>query len=95
MILYQIVMVMALVLAHQAVFGPRRAVVERLGLLPAPRPGMRLWPHSASVREATSAHWMIEAILAARPGLRVLVPTTTKTGRAQVQGWSLPGVTAA
>ena len=97
MIFYQLLMALALpvVLAHQAVFGSRRAVAERLGFLPPPGPGMRLWLHAASVGEVTSARWVIEALLAARPGLRVLVTTNTATGRAQVQGWSLLGVTAA
>ena len=52
MIFYQFLMALALpvVLAHQAVFGPRGAVVERLGLLPAPGPGLRLWLHAAHLR---------------------------------------------
>lgn len=97
MILYQLLMALAvpMVLAHQAVFGPSGAVAERLGLLPAPGPGLRLWLHAASVGEVTSARWVIEALLAARPGLQILVTTNTATGRAQVQAWALPGVTAA
>lgn len=101
MILYQIVMVFALVvtLAHQALRGAKGAVAERLGLGPAPglgsRPGPRLWLHAASVGEVTSARWVLEAVLAARPGLQVLVTTNTATGRERVQAWALPGVQAA
>jgi hypothetical protein len=47
------------------------------------------------VGEVTSARWVIEALLAARPGLQILVTTNTATGRAQVQAWSMLGVTAA
>lgn len=97
MILYQLLMALALpvLLAHQALFGARGALGERLGLGPAPMPGLRLWLHAASVGEVTSARWVIEALVAARPGLQVLVTTNTATGRAQVQRWALPGVTAA
>ncbi len=101
MILYQIVMVFALVvtLAHQALRGAKGAVAERLGLGPAPglgaRPGPRLWLHAASVGEVTSARWVLEAVLAARPGLQVLVTTNTATGRERVQAWALPSVQAA
>ena len=97
MILYQIVMAFALlpVLLHQALFGARGAVAQRLGLGPTPAPGPKLWLHAASVGEVTSARWVIETVLAARPGLQVLVTTNTATGRARVQAWALPGVTAA
>ncbi|MCF8512156.1 MAG: 3-deoxy-D-manno-octulosonic acid transferase, partial [Rhodobacteraceae bacterium] len=97
MILYQLVMALALpfLLAHQALFGAKGAVVARLGLGPAPRPGLTLWLHAASVGEVTSARWVIEAVLAARPGLQILVTTNTATGRARVRSWGLPQVTAA
>lgn len=97
MILYQIVMAFALVVAlvHQALRGAKGAVGERLGYGPAPLPGPRLWLHAASVGEVTSARWVIEALLAARPKLQVLVTTNTATGRQRVQSWALPRVTAA
>lgn len=97
MILYQLLMALALpvVLAHQAVFGAKGAVAERLGLGPAPGPGLRLWLHAASVGEVTSARWVIEAVLAARPGLQLLVTTNTATGRERVRSWAMPGVQTA
>lgn len=98
MILYQIVMAFALVatLAHQALRGAKGALAERLGFGARPQgAGPRLWLHAASVGEVTSARWVIEALLAARPGLQVLVTTNTATGRARVRGWALPGVSAA
>lgn len=97
MTLYQIVMAFALVvtLAHQALRGAKGALAERLGFGPAPAAGPKLWLHAASVGEVTSARWVIEAVLAARPGLQVLVTTNTATGRERVRGWGLPGVQAA
>ncbi len=97
MILYQIVMVFALVatLAHQVLRGAKGAVAERLGLGPMPAAGLRLWLHAASVGEVTSARWVLEAVLTARPGLQVLVTTNTATGRDRVRAWALPGVQAA
>ena len=97
MILYQLLMALALpfLLAHQAVFGAKGAVCERLGHGPAPGPGLRLWLHAASVGEVTSARWVIEAVLAARPGLQILVTTNTATGRDRVRSWAMPGVLAA
>lgn len=97
MILYQIVMAFALVvtLAHQALRGAKGAVAERLGYGPMPAPGPKLWLHAASVGEVSSARWVIEAVLAARPGLQILVSTNTATGRERVRAWALPGVRAA
>ena len=97
MILYQFAMALALpvVLLHQALRGARGAVPERLGFGPMPGPGPKLWLHAASVGEVTSARWVVEAVLAARPGVKVLVTTNTATARARVQEWSLPGLTAA
>lgn len=99
MILYQLLMALALpvLLAHQAAFGAKGAVAERLGYGIAPRtgPGGRLWLHAASVGEVTSARWVIAALMAARPGLQVLVTTNTATGRDRVRGWQMAGVVAA
>lgn len=96
MILYQLLMALTLpfFLAHQAVFGAKGALAERLGFGPAPGPGLRLWVHAASVGEVASARWVIEAVLAARPGLQLLVTTNTATGRERVRSWALPGVVA-
>ena len=82
MIFYQLLMALALapLLAHQALRGGQGAVAERLGCGPTPGPGLRLWLHAASVGEITSARWVIEAVLAARPGLQLLVTTNTTTG---------------
>ena len=97
MIFYQLLMALALapLLAHQALRGGQGAVAERLGCGPTPGPGLRLWLHAASVGEITSARWVIEAVLAARPGLQLLVTTNTTTGRDRVRAWALPGVHAA
>lgn len=66
---------------------------ERLGRGAAEGPA--LWLHGASNGELASARWLIEDILAARPGLRLVVTANTVTGRALVRGWGLAGVTAA
>lgn len=68
---------------------------ERLGFGPRPAPGPSLWLHGASNGELASARWVLEAVLAARPGLQLLVTVNTATARAMVVGWHLPGVTAA
>ncbi|MGV8984989.1 MAG: 3-deoxy-D-manno-octulosonic acid transferase [Cypionkella sp.] len=73
---------------------PAFALGERLGHLPAPQ-GPSVWLHGASNGEIASARWVIEALLADRPGLCVLVTANTATARAMVTGWGLPGVTAA
>lgn len=99
MILYQVLMALALpvLMAREALSGPPGGLAERLGRVPAPRPGPggRLWLHAASVGEVTSARWLVEAVMAARPGLQVLVTCNSATGRAAAAGWGLPGVTAA
>jgi 3-deoxy-D-manno-octulosonic-acid transferase len=98
MILYQLLMALALgpALVHQFLRGGLAAVADRLGLGPAPRAsGPKLWLHAASVGEVTSARWVLEAVLAARPGLQLLVTTNTATARDRVRGWALPGVHAA
>lgn len=69
-------------------------LAERLGLgkaLGAPV----LWLHGASNGELTSARWLVALALEARPDLTVLVTCNTRTARAMVQGWQMPGVTAA
>lgn len=73
---------------------PAFALTERLGHVPA-LPGPSVWLHGASNGELASARWVIEALLAQRPGLRILVTANTTTARSMVQGWGLAGVTAA
>ncbi len=73
---------------------PAGALAERLGR--APRSGGPvLWLHGASNGELASVRALLEALLAAAPGLRVLVTANTVTARAMVAGWGLPGVAAA
>ena len=67
---------------------------QRLGLGLGRGAGPALWLHGASNGELASARWLVEALQAARPGLRLVVTANTRTGRALVQGWGLPGVTA-
>jgi 3-deoxy-D-manno-octulosonic-acid transferase len=56
---------------------------ERRGLASLPRPdGPLVWLHAASVGEATSALILVDRLLAARPGLQVLVTTGTVTSAA-------------
>lgn len=57
--------------------------------------GPALWLHGASNGELASARWLVEDILAARPGLRLVVTANTRTGRAMVRGWGQAGVTPA
>jgi len=71
------------------------AVAERLGFVTARGAGLGIWLHGASNGELTSARWVLERLLADRPGLSVLVTANTGTAVAMVTGWRLPGVTAA
>ena len=68
-------------------------VHERLG--GASAAGPVLWLHGASNGEVGSARWLVARLRQARPGLPVLVTCNTVTARAMVQGWQMPGVTAA
>lgn len=95
MVIYQLLMALTLpgLLVAAALRG---GVLQRLGYLPAPRgEGPRLWLHGASNGELTSARWVVARLVAARPGLQVLVTSNSVTGRAMVAGWGLPGVVAA
>lgn len=56
------------------------AVGERLGLGAATEPGA-LWLHAVSLGETRAAEPLIQALRAARPGLRLLLTHGTATGR--------------
>lgn len=71
---------------------PPGALAERLGGGGAGP--VDLWLHGASNGELTSARWLIEALIAARPGLRLVITANSASGRALVAGWGLPGVAA-
>ncbi len=62
--------------------GYREAMGERLGFYagPAPQPGA-LWLHAVSLGETRAAAPLIEALRAARPGLRLVLTHSTATGR--------------
>ena len=75
---------------------PPAALPERLGFVPRPAStSPTLWLHGASVGELTSARWIIQGLLRDHPGLQILITCNTATARAMVQGWALPGLTAA
>lgn len=66
----------------------RGQLAARLGMGPAAPAD--LWLHGASVGEMTSARLLVTALLAARPGLRIIATANTTTGLDQVTGWGLP-----
>ena len=92
--LYQLIMAVLLPVLL-VVAASRGGLRERLGQVPPPGPGPRLWLHGASNGELTSARWVVERLVKARPGLQVLVTANSATGRAMVAGWGLPGIVAA
>lgn len=73
---------------------PAGALAERLGRAPNSA-GPVLWLHGASNGELASARALLESLIAAAPGLRVLVTANTVTAREMVAGWGLPGVSVA
>lgn len=84
------------VLVALAPFIPRwrRGLGERLGLTPVrwrTAGGELIWVHGASVGEVMAAAPLIEALLVDRPAARVLVSTTTVTGRQVAAGKLGPG----
>ena len=96
MLIYRLIMALALpFLLLWQMQGPRGTLYERLGLTKPTVPGPNLWLHGASNGELTSARWLLDRLISARPGLQVLVTCNTATARAMVRGWHLPGVTAA
>ena len=96
MLIYRIFMALVLpvvlVLLTLRRQGP---LAERLGFGAAPKAGPVLWLHGASNGELTSARWLLQDLLVARPDWQVLVTTNTTTARAMVQDWGLPGVVVA
>ena len=95
--LYRIIMALLVpfVLVRAVWRGETRGdVAERLGLLPRPQGRKTLWLHGASNGELTSARWVVADLLAAHPGLTLLVTSNTVTGRRMVQDWQVPQVTA-
>jgi 3-deoxy-D-manno-octulosonic-acid transferase len=97
MVLYRVIMALLVpfVLARALWRGETRGdMAERLGLLPKAGAAQTLWLHGASNGELTSARWVVADLLAAHPGLTMLVTSNTVTGRRMVQDWQLPRVTA-
>ena len=95
MIIYNLIMaVLAPLLLIRALWRGEAVadLAERLGRGPAQPVG--LWLHGASLGELTSARWVIVALMAARPGLTLVVTANTLTGRQLVRDWRLTGVTA-
>ena len=83
----------------------RRRLAERFGLFAAPSDKARpaIWVHAVSVGETLAAAPLIESLLQAYPGHRLVVTTTTPTGSERVRAlfgdrvfhvyapWDLPG----
>lgn len=81
------------VLLARLVLRGRAGLGERLGNGASPWAGARpIWLHAASNGELASVRGLIEAMLQARPDLRLIVTTNTATGRALARGWHLPKV---
>ena len=59
----------------------RQHLAERLGVTPAQSGSGRLWIHAVSLGETLAAAAVIDALRAARPGLRMLLTHGTATGR--------------
>ena len=96
MLIYRFVMVLALPVVLLVLLARRSPhLAERLGFGPPAPPRPTVWLHGASNGEITSARWVLEALLAARPAMQVLITCNTQTARAMVQGWQLPRVSAA
>jgi 3-deoxy-D-manno-octulosonic-acid transferase len=104
MILYRLLLAMALpILLAQVVMQSLRGqvpwvgVMERLGggRPQQPQGVSHMWLHGASLGELASARGLLEQLLAAHPGCRVIVTSNTGTSRRMVRDWGLPGVQAA
>ncbi|WP_155773992.1 3-deoxy-D-manno-octulosonic acid transferase [Rhodovulum sp. MB263] len=68
---------------------------ERLGLNgPDRAPGPAIWLHGASNGELASARPLIERLTERRPDLAIVATSNSRTGRALVESWALPRVSA-
>ncbi len=65
--------------------GYRQRIGERFGRLPAGLPRGVVWFHAVSVGETIAAVPLVRALQQARPGLPVLVTSTTPTGSERVR----------
>jgi 3-deoxy-D-manno-octulosonic-acid transferase len=63
----------------------RHAMAERLGAYAAPPSAGWVWVHAVSLGETRAAGALIDALRAARPGMRLLLTHGTATGRAAGQ----------
>ncbi len=100
MILYRLflslalpVLVMRLCWAVLRGAAPWQSLTERFGGGAASAAGA-VWLHAASNGELASARPLIVALLAARPGLRLLVTTNTTTAQSLARSWAEPRITA-
>lgn len=96
--LYRLLMALALPVALVAVLVgvlrgrlPRGALRDRLGLSAG---RAEVWVHGASVGELASVRGLVGRMVAARPGLRVLVTSNTATAQGLVAGWGMAGMEA-
>jgi 3-deoxy-D-manno-octulosonic-acid transferase len=64
---------------------------ERLGFYRAPMAPGAIWVHAVSLGETRAATPLLEALRAARPGVRILLTHGTATGRAAGQALLRPG----
>jgi len=68
------------------------SIRERLGGHGGPGPS--IWIHGASLGELTAARQMIAALRSRWPAMSLVVTTNTATGRALVEGWQDPLISA-
>ncbi|WP_226624495.1 3-deoxy-D-manno-octulosonic acid transferase [Alloyangia pacifica] len=78
----------AVVLARAALRRDWDALRARLGRSRA-NPGAHVWLHAASNGELASAKPVIEALRAARPGMKLLVTCNSESGVALAESWGL------
>jgi 3-deoxy-D-manno-octulosonic-acid transferase len=71
--------------------GYREAIGERLGHAAGPAPASAVWIHAVSLGETRAAGVLVDALRAARPGLRLLLTHGTATGRAAGAALLRPG----
>lgn len=69
------------------------ALTERMGLMGAQGQRDTVWLHGASNGELTSARWLIEDLLRARPDLALTITCNSWSARSMVATWALPRVT--